>query len=59
MGLASGVIPELVFGHLINGLKANLNYLSRLEYGCAASYPFALKQSFPEIAMRNNQPPDY
>jgi glycosyltransferase involved in cell wall biosynthesis len=52
MGLACGVIPELVCGHLINGAKANIDYLGRLEYGCAASYAPAISQSFPELAKK-------
>lgn len=53
MGLASGVIPELVCGHLINGAKANIDYLGRLAYGCAASYLPALGQSFPGLAKQS------
>ncbi len=59
LGLASGVIPELVCGHLINGAKANIDYLGRLEYGCAGSYAPAISQSFPELAKRVHNPPTY
>jgi glycosyltransferase involved in cell wall biosynthesis len=59
MGLASGVIPELVCGHLINGAKANIDYLGRLVYGCAASYAPAISESFPELAKIVLNPPPY
>jgi hypothetical protein len=59
MGLASGVIPELVCGHLINGAKANIDYLGRLVYGCAASYAPAISESFPELAKIVFDPPAY
>jgi glycosyltransferase involved in cell wall biosynthesis len=59
MGLASGVIPELVCGHLINGAKANIDYLGRLEYGCAASFAPAISESFPELAKIVLNPPPY
>jgi glycosyltransferase involved in cell wall biosynthesis len=59
MGLASGVIPELVCGHLINAAKANIDYLGRLEYGCSVSYLPAISQSFPDLAKRMIQPPGY
>jgi glycosyltransferase involved in cell wall biosynthesis len=59
MGMASGVIPELVCGHLINGAKANIDYLGRLVYGCAASYAPAISESFPELAKIVFDPPAY
>jgi glycosyltransferase involved in cell wall biosynthesis len=59
MGLASGVIPELVCGHLINADKANIDYLGRLEYGCAGSYAPAISQSFPDLVRKIIHPPDY
>jgi glycosyltransferase involved in cell wall biosynthesis len=59
MGFAGGVIPELVCDHLINAAKANIDYLGRLEYGCAASYAPAISQSFPDLAEKMIHPPDY
>ncbi len=59
MGLACGVIPELVCGHLINAKKANIDYLGRLEYGCAGSFAPAIQQSFPELAKMMFRPPTY
>lgn len=46
MGFAAGVHPGLQVTHLIPQRRANLSYVKRVAFGCAASYLPALVESF-------------
>jgi hypothetical protein len=48
MGAAAGVHPDLTLHHLIPGRRTTVQYLRRLNFGCAVSHLQALAQSFPE-----------
>lgn len=47
MNLAAGVYPGMKLRHLIAEKKTNANYLRRLLFGMASSYPEAYAESFP------------
>lgn len=48
MGLAAGRTPLLKIMHMIQGSKANMNYLHRWSYGCGVSYIVNRLEMFPE-----------
>jgi glycosyltransferase involved in cell wall biosynthesis len=49
MGYAVGICPDLKVTHLIPASRSNLDYVKRLCFGSASSYPPCLVGSFPEM----------
>lgn len=54
-GYFAGIDGELKLTHLIGGNKVNLNYLKRVAFGCASSFPPCYLEMFPKMQQERKE----